>query len=91
MKSSVSAFLVFERMTADNNNSLKFAPLDNISNMVRTKHGINVTIGVGDGGFMEKVMEGKLVGGLIFCDTDEFKRVQKVIEGERKTKMEAQP
>jgi hypothetical protein len=81
-KSNVSAFMVFERMTADNNNSLKFAPLDNISNMVRTKHGINVTIGVGDGAFMEKVMEGKLVGGFIFCDRDEFRRVQRQIESE---------
>jgi hypothetical protein len=83
-KKTVSAFLVFERMTVDNNNSLKFAPLDNITNMQRTKHGVLVTIGVGADGFMEKVMDGKLVGGFIFCDTDEFRRVQKVIEGEAK-------
>lgn len=80
-KKKVSAFLVFERMTRDNN-SLKFAPLDNILNMTRTKRGINVTIGIGDDGFMEKVMNGELVGGLIFCDTKEFRRVQEEIEKE---------
>ena len=74
--SKVSAFVVFERMTADNNNSLKFAPLENIINMQRTKRGINVTIGIGDDGFMEKVINGELVGGFIFCDTKEFRRLQ---------------
>lgn len=78
--SKISAFVVFERMTADNNNSLKFAPLENITDMCRTKRGIKVTIGVGDSGFMEKMMNGKLVGGLIFCDSDEFQRIQQAIE-----------
>jgi hypothetical protein len=76
----VSAFLVFEKMVSDNNNSLKFAPLTNIINMTRTKRGINVTIGIGDDGFMEKVMNGELVGGFIFCDAKEFRRVQGEIE-----------
>lgn len=76
----ISAFLVFEKMTTDNNNSMKFAPLDNIINMQRTKRGINVTIGIGDDGFMEKVVNGELVGGFIFCDTKEFRRVQKEME-----------
>lgn len=84
MSKPVSAFVVFERMTGDNNNSLKFAPLGNIINMQRTKRGINVTIGIGDDGFMEKIMDGRLVGGFIFCDTMEFRRVQKVIEAEQR-------
>jgi hypothetical protein len=78
--SKVSAFLVFEKMTADNNNSMKFAPMENIINMQRTKRGINVTIGIGDDAFMEKALNGTLVGGFIFCDTNEFRRVQKELE-----------
>jgi hypothetical protein len=69
-----TAFQVFQEMHETNNRALKLAPLGNLVRAKKTKAGTEITIGV-PGDVVTPFVMGSLIGGLIFCDADEFERV----------------
>ena len=53
------------------NGKIYIAPLDNITNMRKNRHGTVVSIGVGLD-CINDVMAGRYVGGLLLIDKDEY-------------------
>ena len=59
--------------------NIRMAPLDNITEMHKTRLGAKVTIGV-EYSYMEAIADGKVVGGFILADREQFERVKKEME-----------
>lgn len=77
----VSPFEVFLRMTKEDDQSLKLAPLNNILRAQATKAGTQVTIGVA-GNICGQILNGDFVGGLILCDKTRFRELKAQMEME---------
>lgn len=75
----INPFDVFAEMVRTNNKKIELAPLNNVLRMNRTKQGDQITIGTADG-TMVKIYSGKVRGGLVLCDSEEFERVKAELE-----------
>jgi hypothetical protein len=76
---TVGAFDVFKRMVDVDDKALELAPLNNIIHLKAVNAGTQVTIGVGRN-ILNDILDGRLVGGLILCNKEQFEKVKK--EGE---------
>lgn len=72
---TIRAMDVFLRMVESDDKAFKVAPMSNIIEARKVKHGTKVTIGVGED-ICAKIMVGDLVGGFIFCDRKRFEEVK---------------
>jgi hypothetical protein len=77
----VSAFKVFERMMDTDNKKFGFYPLASITDMQKVKQGSKITFGCEERTLFD-VHEGKLVGGFVACDREEFNRIKAEMEVE---------
>jgi hypothetical protein len=64
------------KMMGERNLSISLSPLDNITNLLKTKHGTKVTIGVAGDVVAALGLENKFVGGLILADKEQFHAVR---------------
>jgi ethanolamine transporter EutH len=76
----VSMFEVMKRMS-DENKDIRLSTVDNITELRKVKAGTKVTIGVA-GDVVSAVALGKLVGGLILVDKEQFFATKEEMEKE---------
>ncbi|MDD5304014.1 MAG: hypothetical protein PHS14_13015 [Elusimicrobia bacterium] len=76
--SDINSFEVLKVM-GERNLDIRLAPLSNILRMQKTKHGTQVTIGVG-GDVLQPIYAGRFVGGLILADKDQFEETKRELE-----------
>ena len=70
---------VFAHMVDTDDKEFRLAPISNIMSARKTKHGTQITMGIGDD-IVGKIMNDELVGGFIFCDRKHFREVQEKLE-----------
>lgn len=75
----INNFDVFKRMSEENNQAMKLAPLGNIGNMKQVKAGTEITIGVA-GNVIKGLMFNEYVGGLILCGKEEFEKTKRLMQ-----------
>ena len=74
-------FEVIARMCKEDNQKFRMAPFDNIAEVTATKKGDVIHIGVESGlGF--DVIDGKMIGGLLLIDKEEFNACKARYEAE---------
>jgi hypothetical protein len=66
---------VIKRMGEGNNPALRLAPMSNVLRVQKVKLGCQVTFGVADD-LVAKIAQGQVVGGFLYCDREEWKRVE---------------
>ena len=69
------------KVMANRNMDIRLSTLDNITNMRTTHKGkdTNVTIGV-YGNVISEIMAGKLIGGLLLCNKEQYFAVKAELE-----------
>lgn len=67
----IGSFDVLKAMVDEDNKGITLAPLNNLVRAKKTKHGTEVTIGVG-GDVIAGIMRGDYVGGLLLADKKAF-------------------
>lgn len=78
----VNNFDVLKEMTKRDLN-IRLAPIDNITEMHKTKKGAKVTFGV-EYEVMMAIADHKVVGGFIIADLEQFNRIKKEMEAGEK-------
>jgi hypothetical protein len=76
----VSMFEVMKRMS-DENQDIRLSTVDNITHLQKVKAGTKVTIGVA-GDVVGPIALGKLVGGLVLVDKEQFFATKAKMEAE---------
>jgi hypothetical protein len=78
----ISAFEVFARMQATDDQALKLAPLSNVLGVRMVRAGTRVTIGVA-GNVIHQILNDEFLGGLLLVDRKRFEEVKSQMERER--------
>jgi hypothetical protein len=82
MSERVNTFDVMKAMSAENQD-IRMAPLDNVSNLRKVKGGTLVTIGV-EGDVVAAIgLEGRFVGGLILCNREQYRATEERLRSEQ--------
>lgn len=68
------------KVMCERNLDVRLSTLDNVSEMRKVKGGTKVSIGI-TGDVIKDVYFGKLVGGLLLANKEQFKQVKKELEG----------
>jgi hypothetical protein len=87
MKREISNFLVMDAM-AEANKDIRLAPLSNITNLQKTKHGTLITIGA-EGDLVAAIgVHNRFLGGLLLADREQFKEMKAHLTAARAPAME---
>lgn len=69
------------KVMCDRNMDVRLSTLDNVTQLLRTKHGTKITIGF-SGDVME-IARGKFVGGMLIADAEQFRAIQRELESQK--------